>query len=211
MERQGVDMQSWKTSIAAYYKEKTRQFGATPQGVDWNSKESQDLRFRQLLEVIPQDGLPVSINDYGCGYGALLHYILSNTNIRVSSYYGYDICREALQSWTKPKGKTKIELVNTSNIIHTADYSFTSGTFHVRLDIPEKEWRNLVLYQIDSMYKKSRRGLAFNCLTNRTDYKRSHLWYTDPEELLQYCKRLGGKTTLIQNYGLFDFTILIRK
>ena len=34
--------------VTAYYAGKLREFGATPRGVDWNSAESQQLRFRQL-------------------------------------------------------------------------------------------------------------------------------------------------------------------
>jgi len=204
-------MQSWKTKISEYYKNKVKQFGATPQGVDWNSKESQATRFEQLLKVIPQDGEPVSINDYGCGYGALLHYILNSTCIRVNSYYGYDICREVLQSWTKPKGRIKIELTQTSEVLHLADYSFSSGAFNVKLDIPEDKWKKLILNLVYSLYRKSRKGLAFNCLTSHIDYKEPHLFYADPEEFLLFCSKLGGTSTLLDNYGLYDWTILIKK
>lgn len=38
-------------NVAEYYSDKIVTYGVTPQGVDWSSKESQLLRFEQLLKV----------------------------------------------------------------------------------------------------------------------------------------------------------------
>ena len=58
--------------VSDYYSEKLAEHGNTPKGVDWNGEESQVLRFEQLTKVIHQ-GTVFSVNDYGCGYGALLY------------------------------------------------------------------------------------------------------------------------------------------
>ena len=59
-----------RASVARYYTSKLNTHGACARGVDWNSDESQRLRFAQLLKLC--EGRPVeSILDYGCGYGAL--------------------------------------------------------------------------------------------------------------------------------------------
>src|SRR5438105_3373243 len=60
--------------VGRYYSRKIQEHGATPAGVDWNSAASQELRFDQLLRMVPK-GEPFSINDYGCGYGALADYL----------------------------------------------------------------------------------------------------------------------------------------
>ena len=60
-----------------YYTEMLNRFGPTFQGVDWNSKESQELRFDQLIKVINMPHDNFSILDYGCGYGALYLFIKS--------------------------------------------------------------------------------------------------------------------------------------
>lgn len=56
--------------VANYYTRKIETFGETPRGVDWNSKESQELRFLQLCKIITNRA-GFSLNDLGCGYGAL--------------------------------------------------------------------------------------------------------------------------------------------
>ena len=65
------------SAVASYYSEKLAQHGQTPQGADWNSEESQTLRFEQLTKVIIP-GRPFSVNDLGCGYGALYDYLRNN-------------------------------------------------------------------------------------------------------------------------------------
>ncbi|HEX9018078.1 MAG TPA: hypothetical protein VF806_02765, partial [Anaerolineaceae bacterium] len=58
-----------------YFEERLNTHGATARGVDWNSETAQELRFSQLIKVIPP-GQPFSLLDYGCGYGALASYLL---------------------------------------------------------------------------------------------------------------------------------------
>jgi cyclopropane fatty-acyl-phospholipid synthase-like methyltransferase len=75
-------------SVEKYYTGRLMDHGATPRGVDWNSAESQALRFGQLIRVFDYNG-PFSLLDYGCGYGALLDY-LHQQNIQCN-YFGFDI------------------------------------------------------------------------------------------------------------------------
>ena len=57
-----------------HYDEKIQLHGCTAIGVGWNSTESQQMRFGQLLKIVDEGG-PFSINDFGCGYGALADYL----------------------------------------------------------------------------------------------------------------------------------------
>lgn len=61
--------------VANYYSEKLIEHGVTPRGVDWNGEESQTVRFEQLCKIIDLEGSVFSLNDLGCGYGALLDYL----------------------------------------------------------------------------------------------------------------------------------------
>jgi len=75
-------------SVATYYAKKLAEHGATPRGVDWNAQESQLNRFVQLCKVIAPEKSFFSLNDLGCGYGALLDYLRDrypvSTNLRFS-------------------------------------------------------------------------------------------------------------------------------
>lgn len=60
--------------VRRYYSEKIVEHGPTAKGVDWNDEASQELRFDQLLKLC-ETARPFSLNDYGCGYGALARYL----------------------------------------------------------------------------------------------------------------------------------------
>ena len=64
------------SEVEKYYSDKIRTYGTSAKGVDWNSKESQELRFKQLLTVIDYEN-SFSVLDFGCGYGALFDYMNS--------------------------------------------------------------------------------------------------------------------------------------
>src|SRR5437870_3196751 len=81
--------------VASYYSAKFAEHGATAEGVDWNSMESQELRFAQLMKVCDVADEPFSITDYGCGYGALVSYLMRGRHDFV--YRGYDFSRALLE------------------------------------------------------------------------------------------------------------------
>ena len=81
-------------------------------------------------------GEGVSINDLGCGYGALYEFIKMN-NICLSKYFGYDISEEMIEAANEfilnnnQEKDCEIFLENSSLITHYADYSITSGIFNM--------------------------------------------------------------------------------
>src|SRR5204863_3621995 len=80
-------------AVERYYGAKIAEHGPTAKGVDWRDEASQELRFEQLLKVC-DPMRPFSLNDYGCGYGALaLHLEERGLDVR---YTGFDISEEQL-------------------------------------------------------------------------------------------------------------------
>ena len=207
-----MDSSDMLWDIANYYTQKILKHGNIAYGVDWNSESAQQNRFSQLLRVID---LPdnFSLNDLGCGYGALLEYL--NNRYGTFAYNGYDIS-EAMIMATKP-------LFNQSENIHffisefpkyLTDYSIASGIFNVRLEHDDKKWNAHMKRTLDSLYKHSFRGFSFNCLTSYSDEdkKKNYLYYADPCEIFDYCKRhYSPNVSLLHDYGLYEFTIIVRK
>ena len=64
----------------------------SPLWVDWPNVVSQYLRFVQLLKLC-RFGQPFSLNDFGCGYGALLEFLAMRHSDAAVSYRGIDISR----------------------------------------------------------------------------------------------------------------------
>jgi SAM-dependent methyltransferase len=200
------------TEVAYYYSEKLAQHGETPRGVDWNGEESQERRFEQLCKII--DGRTrFSLNDLGCGYGALHDFLIGRHS--GFSYSGIDISESMIRSAEqRHRGRPQARFVLASQPDAVADYGVASGIFNVRLGRSDAEWRAYVEATLDILDRTSRLGFSFNCLTSYSDAEkmREHLYYADPCALFDLCKRRYSRNVaLLHDYGLYEFTILVRK
>src|SRR5689334_9894310 len=74
--------------LATYHESMLAVHGSTPGGVGWNGVTAQELRFEQLARLLRGDA-EFSINDLGCGYGALYDYL--GRKHKSFSYRGYDV------------------------------------------------------------------------------------------------------------------------
>src|SRR5205814_7009429 len=113
--------------------------GATPRGVDWNSEESQRLRFRQLARLWDDERDDVSVIDFGCGYGALLDYLRDEG--RAFVYQGFDISDAMITEATSRAGARGGGSFTTDRTqLERADYVVASGVFNVKLTAGSKAW-----------------------------------------------------------------------
>lgn len=201
---------------ADYYDGKLRTHGATPRGVDWNGPESQALRFRELLRLLPaaDDTAPASsLCDLGCGYGALLDHVLGEG--RRLRYTGVDVSAEMVAQASAAHGESgDVRWVVGDRPPEVHDHVVASGIFNVRGDAGDAEWRDFIEHTLGLMDAASRRGFAFNCLSTCSDADRreARLYYADPGALLDACqRRFSRHVALQQDYGLYEFTLLVRK
>lgn len=202
-------------NISDYYSEKILQYGATPQGVDWNGADSQDLRFKQLLKVINSTDAFFKINDIGCGYGKFYSYLQSHFNTQFH-YQGYDLSQDMIQSAQNQNSRPNNEFIKiekTENIL-PADYSIASGIFNVKMELSNDAWKTFILENLKIINQKSIKGFAFNILTKYSDkpFMKDYLYYADPLELFDFCKTNFSKNVaLLHDYDLYEFTLLIKK
>jgi SAM-dependent methyltransferase len=200
------------SSVSGYYTSKLSAHGPTARGVDWNSDEGQTLRFAQLLQVCDtREGF--SLNDYGCGYGALLDY--ARAQGYACRYTGYDVAAAMIQAAAaRHAGTLDCRFTADRTALEPADYTLASGIFNVKLDTDESEWRAYVLHTLEDLASLSERGFGFNALTQYSDPDRMRpdLYYADPHALFDWCVRnVSRHVALLHDYGLYEFTLLVRK
>jgi SAM-dependent methyltransferase len=195
-----------------YYSAKLHEHGPCARGVDWNSSESQSLRFDQLLGVcdFSEDR---SINDFGCGYGALLDHL--HARGLEAEYRGFDVSAAMVAEARRRHGTDDRRRFGDDPAgLTVADYTLASGIFNVRLETPEAEWEDYIRATLETLDRLSRRGFAFNMLTGYSDpgRMRGDLYYGDPCVYFDHCKRRFSKqVALLHDYGLYEFTIRVRK
>jgi SAM-dependent methyltransferase len=209
MENRSTDILA---EVADYYSAKLAEHGETPSGVDWNGEESQVLRFEQLNKVIDKSG-GFTLNDLGCGYGALYDYL--NSRYHNVAYNGCDVSGAMISTaQNRYSDDPNTCFIIASEPPETADYGIASGIFNVRLGRSDAEWREYLEHTLDILDRTSRRGFAFNCLTSYSDADkmRDYLYYADPCALFDLCKRRYSRhVALLHDYGLYEFTILVRR
>lgn len=197
--------------VNEYYTNKITLHGDTSLGVDWNSKESQYLRFHQLSSILINNHF--SVLDYGCGTGEYINFLASNKFD--FQYCGFDISIEMIN-------KAKEKFADFSNAYFVTevenkkfDYSIASGIFNVKLNLASnQEWIDYILETIGFLNDHSTSGFSFNALTKYSDkeYMKEYLYYADPLFLFDYCKKnFSRNVALLHDYNLYEFTILVRK
>jgi SAM-dependent methyltransferase len=198
--------------VAGYYSSKILKHGDTPQGVDWNGEKGQVTRFFQLCKII-STAQPVSVNDLGCGYGALFEFLQAGHD--VLSYQGVDVSEQMISaSRARFKNEKRAEFILSDTPDRIADYGLASGVFNVRFKRSDSDWRDYMGGVLDTLDATSRFGFAFNCLTSYSDesHMRKDLYYSNPGEIFDFCKkRYSRNVSLLHDYDLYEFTILVRK
>jgi len=197
--------------IDAYYTGKLRDFGPTARGVDWNSEQSQQTRFEQLARLLP-GGSDFSVLDYGCGYGAFLDF-LDARDCR-PYYTGFDVSEAMIDSARSlHPGDDRATFTAQADTLQPADFVVASGIFSVKMNVATEQWERYVLSTIDRMHALSRRGFAFNLLTSYSDAERMRpdLYYAPPGRYFDLCEGYSRWVALLHDYGLYEFTLVVRK
>ena len=200
------------TEVANYYSAKLTAHGESARGVDWSGEQSQTLRFRQLCKII-NGASHFSVNDLGCGYGALCDYL--SQEYSSYSYTGIDISEKMIEAASRRHiAEARLRFILSSEPDQVADYGVASGIFNVRLTNSDEEWCSYIERSLDVINESSRFGFSFNCLTSYSDaeHMQARLYYPNPASLFELCKRRYSRNVaLLHDYDLYEFTILVRK
>jgi len=200
--------------LSQYFIEKLESFGPTAKGVDYNSLESQARRFEQLVKVIDSSN-PFSIIDYGCGYGALFDFL--KTKEWDFEYYGVDLIEEMVRAGRDSHREfSNAHFTSDESEVPPVDYLVAGAIFNIKLEAPYEQWQNYTCQTLARMNAMCSRGFSFNMLTKYSDAdrmeQRPDLFYGDPLFFFDHCKRnFSLNVALLHDYGLYDFTILVRK
>lgn len=197
--------------VAAYYTSRLAEHGPTARGVDWNGAESHDLRHRQFLRLI--DDSSASVLDLGCGFGDFLRF-LRGAGHR-GTYIGYDVAPSMIAEAKRIFGERADQRWKVGAApSDSACFAVASGIFNVKGEVPATSWQIYVRETVDLLARAATGGFGFNVLSLSSDpeRRRQDLYYADPVETLDWClSRYGRSVALLQDYGLYEFTIIVRQ
>jgi SAM-dependent methyltransferase len=199
--------------IDRYYSAKIAKYGANPLGVDWSCVPTQELRFLQLLKICDFSAPAFSLNDVGCGYGALLSFFAKYRHGTDLDYLGIDVSeamvRQARRLWRRTNSARFTVACASPRL---ADYSVASGIFNVKLDQPLDLWERFIAATLDQMRATSRFGFAANFMSPVPPgvASTSNLYRTPPEPWVRHCRSHAASVEVVAGYGMREFTLLVR-
>jgi len=198
--------------IEAYYTDKISRHGVGPRGVDWTCTATQELRFVQLLKLC-DFSRPFSLNDIGCGYGALVGFLARRHPEADIDYLGVDLSPAMIsRARHRHRGAQGRRFLAGNEIPRIADYALASGVMNVMLDHPRALWEEFVADTLRRMHAASRRGFAVNFMADKLDGTATEgLYCTDPSRWILFCEQtLGCVVEIVGGYGMREFTLLVR-
>ncbi len=193
--------------MARLSRETLQKHGVSPAGAGWADGASQTLRFSVLIEAVGlREGDAATVNDLGCGYGALYDYLM-RSGIEVTDYTGYDISDEMLAAARGHVAAPTARFFRSPTLKDQADFSFLSGPFNHK-SADDEAWMSYAESVVLDLAANSRRGLAFNMMTTKVTYRVDDLYYADADEWLSWCRReVSPNLKLFEDYPLYEWTI----
>jgi SAM-dependent methyltransferase len=201
-----------RADVDRHYSDRLGRFGATPLGVGWTCLPTQELRFVQLAKLF-DFGTGFSLNDVGCGYGALLAYLRRRHRKTPIDYLGLDLSQamvdEGRRMW---RSKAGVQFDVPAGPYRSADYCVASGIFNVKLGHGRDTWERFVAATIFEMYERCRRGVAVNFLARSKDLDEVPEHYRcEPQPWIDRAQSLGASVEVLAGYGMPEFTLLLRR
>lgn len=192
--------------IAAFYSDRYRRFGDTPQAFDWGSRESQLKRFRVLAKVDDLNGK--SVLDVGCGTADLYLY-LRKAGVKCD-YHGCDLVPEFIEeARRKTPGRFYQGDFLKTDFDRQFDYVLCSGT----LNYLGKDACRTAFIALDKMFELAKDGVGVNFRSSLA--RRPGALYVvsfDPCQVLAYSLARYGSRVLLDHSCLpHDFTLFVFK
>ena len=141
----------------------------------------------------------------------MFDYLAGRFGDRLAAYEGCDISEGMIAAARTSITDPRARFVRGERF-PPVDYVFVSGTFNVRFCAPNDEWLDYVQSTLRKLAGLARRGIAFNLLSTYVDWREPHLFYGDPLQFFDFCKReLSPRVSLLHDYPLYEWTILLRR
>ena len=175
------------------YRKNVKKYGFTPRGLFWNSRESQENRFKILSKLLLKYSKNIDneirIADIGCGYGDLNSYLLENF-VKKFSYKGYDINPQFID-YCKTLNKNNENFFSVSDHpLETCDFSIMNGTYNYAINENIYRWEKYLIHNLEKCYKYSKVGIIFNLQHSKSTKIVNSIFYTSRFSMEEKLKRV---------------------
>jgi len=190
-----------RVSNSEFYAKSISKHGFTSKGMAWLSTSNQEVRFKTLLELIPQAIHDISLIDAGCG-SADLYFYAKRLNKLPKKYSGIEL---HVESFNHASSRCDCDFYNVDiikDILPIADYYVCSGAMNILT-------RFETYLFIRRCFEACDKGFVFNLLRGK-DQSLIYNYFL-PSEIQEYALELGATCTIKEGYLKDDFSVLFLK
>lgn len=184
---------------ASFYHASIAEHGLNARGVHWHSRQAQEIRFKQLLALLPSDAKEVV--DAGCGFGDLYWYMSDNQRTSMG-YIGLDVLEAMVQEAQIRTAKTIYQCDILNDPLLEGDFYLCSGALNILTRYEAHRF-------IRRCYDASKRGVIFNFLEGEdlsTTYN-----YLQKDQIEALGNHLGARMEFRYGYYKEDCTAAFYK
>lgn len=170
------------------YEEDYRKYGYSPLSLSMPS-DRRAIRYHELVKNFPffnnrDDNF--TILDAGCGFGDLVLY-LNYLECHNYSYIGVDVVESFIEEGEKRYGggrDSKAKFYQYNFLVDVVeniefDYAVSSQTFN-------ESNLSVIKKFMSDMFYRSHKGISFNFVTDKVEFKKSGTVYHNPMEIMEY-------------------------
>ena len=181
-----------------FYVSAIEMYGTTAKGVNWHSKEYQEIRFDIILSLLPENLNQVTVVDAGCGFGDFYLYMQKKKKTP-KKYIGIDSLPDM---YSIASNKTAQEIIVADvckDELPSAEYYICSGAMNTL--------ESFETYQfIRNCYLTCERAFVFNILHG--DKKSQTYNYMSTLQIQKVAKELNVQhVEMISDYIDADITV----
>ena len=189
-----------REAILRKYDERLNSHGDSPLTLGW-TRGRQSLRFRILLERIADVVRPLTVLDFGCGFGDLFAY-LQQHHPRWS-YLGVDINPRLVEIGRAKFPEAQLEVSEDLARLTDCDYVVASGVFNSRV-MDNEAWLRECLA---AFAERARLGFSVNFLSSTAAVRDDDLYYWSVAEVAAIAQSLTKRFSIDHAYMPFEFTL----
>tara|TARA_Y100001970_G_scaffold69332_1_gene88438 strand:+ start:1663 stop:2301 length:639 start_codon:yes stop_codon:yes gene_type:complete len=206
----------YREKIRRVYEQRFDLYGATPAGSFWVDKSRQIARFDVIFSQIKSDILgEYSLADIGCGYGAMVDYLLKKEKADLTFYTGYDISGRLIRSCEDRLSKLGPKFKVGECPEKGVDVSIMSGTYNLAVTKNVQHWESYIEECLKKVWKKTNTVMIFNLQTSnlgKSFISHNQIYYAHQMEMHSRLTDLFGYTEIILERSIpNDVTLIVRR
>jgi SAM-dependent methyltransferase len=200
--------------LARYYGSRLLAHGDTAIGAGWPNEADRLKRFDVMAGLAPRGLANSSLCDIACGTGAFLTH-LKAVGAAPADYLGIDICPDAIDRARAKFPQARFECRDLlagpgPSLPAPVDYVVINGLFTVRAALDEATMWEFLDAMLTRLWPSTRRGLAFNVMSNVVDWRRDDLFHVSMDHLASRLFALAGRRVVFRNdYDLYEYTVYV--